>query len=166
MAMKAKILGREALSRRLQQLAPEAEKAATAAKIEIARDAAMQMAVAAPRETGQYAESIKGGFLHDNIAHSPVGVTASKDPEATGVFAHFTWRFLEFGTKAHMIKSKDGGPLAFKGATDDTEFASQVKHTGSAAHPHIFPTWRAMKPKAMRKMRGAINKAVRKAMGK
>jgi hypothetical protein len=30
----------------------------------------------------------------------------------------------------------------------------------------VFPTWRAFRPKALRKVRNALNKAVRQAMGK
>ncbi|WP_181182629.1 hypothetical protein [Mesorhizobium sp. B3-1-9] len=60
-------------------------------------------------------------------------MNATKDPNATGIFAEFIWRFLEFGT---------------------------VK---MAARPHIFPTYRAYRKKLRRRIAGAVNRAVRKA---
>jgi hypothetical protein len=39
-------------------------------------------------------------------------------------------------------------------------------HPGTKAQPHIFPTYRAMKPKIKKMIVAAVNKAVREAMGK
>lgn len=143
MAMKAKVLGREALTRRLNELAPNVEKYAAAAKLEIAQDAAKQIAARAPRDTGDYAESIEGGLLSSRPRQQQIGIQATKDKDATGVFGKFTWRWLEFGTAPHAIGSG--------------------VHPGTAAQPHIFPTWRSLKKKARRKLLAAVNKAVREA---
>lgn len=151
MAFKTKVLGREALNRRLRELAPKAEEAVEKAKLEVAKEAASRIAAKAPvGSTGDYKASIKGEFQRNNPGKKPFGGEQTKDPDATAVYGEFIWRFLEFGTAPHI----NGG--LFKG----------TKHPGTARQPHIFPTWRAYRPKALRKIRNAINKAVREAMGK
>lgn len=162
MAIKAKIQGRDALNRRLRQLAPEAEKNAAEAKQQIAREAAEAIAARAPigptvdkltgkpRKAGAYCASIKGGFQRDMQGKVGIGHTKSKDPDAAGIYAEYIWRFIEFGTKPHINKG----------------IAPGSRHPGTTKQPHIFPTWRAMQKKARRKINAAVNKAVRKAMGK
>lgn len=151
MAMRAKMLGREDLNRRLRKLAPDAEKEAETAKLQVAEDLAEAVKPAAPHETGDYADSIEGGYLRDNPdAKKLVGVAVSKDPDAAGLFAKYIWRFLEFGTAPHTNKGKFAG----------------TQHPGTSAQPHIFPTWRAMRKKGKRKIANAINRAVRKARKK
>jgi HK97 gp10 family phage protein len=66
---------------------------------------------------------------------TPVGISATKDPNAWGIFADFKWRWLEFGTRKMR------------------------------ARPHIFPTYRAARKKIRRKIANAINKEIRKAKG-
>lgn len=143
MALKAKILGREALTRRLNQLAPNVEKAVEPVKLAIAEEAAKRIASAAPRNTGDYASKISSGLLRDNPDKKQVGIQATKDPTAAGIYAPWFWNFLEFGTASHAIGSGT--------------------HPGTTAQPHVFTTWRAYRKSAMRKMRTAINKAVREA---
>lgn len=161
MALKAKIQGREALTRRLNELAPNVEKAVEPVKMQIAKEAATRIASAAPKVTGDYAASISAGYLRDNPGKEQVGVTQTKDPTATGVYAPWYWHFLEFGTVAHST-ANGGGTVAGKLAAAD----APGMHPGTAAQPHVFPTWRAYRKSAMRKMRTAINKAVRQARGK
>ncbi|WAX93194.1 HK97 gp10 family phage protein [Aminobacter sp. NyZ550] len=133
MAIKAKMLGREAVTRRLRRLVPDAEKEAASAQLEAAQELATAIEQRAPLgESGDYRASIEGGRLADKPQNAVFG-SSTKDPNATGIFADYIWRFLEFGT---------------------------VK---MAAQPHIFPTYRAMKKRIRRKVAGAINKAVRKA---
>ena len=163
--IKSSVLGREALTKRLNDLVPEAEKQAQKAKLEVSVEAARLMAGRAPVDTGEYRNSIVGGYQRDHPGTALAGVTPSKDKDATGIFAPFFWRFLEFGTRAHLIKSKGGEPLAFQVNGAD-EFASVVNHPATPAQPHIFPTWRAYRPKAKRKIAEAVNKAVRAAMKK
>lgn len=151
MALKAKLLGREELTRRLRDIVPEAITAAEQAKLEIVQDAAAKIAAKAPRgDTGDYAASIRGGYQRDNPTLKSVTGKDSTDPDATGVFGDFIWRFLEFGTRAHTNKGIFAGTW----------------NPGMAAQPHIFTTWRELKPKAKRKISLAINKAIKKAMGK
>lgn len=162
MALKAKVLGREALMKRLNQLAPNVEAAVEPVKLEIAREAAKRIAAAAPRDSGDYAESIRGGYLKDNPANEQVGIRATKDPTAAGIFGKWFWHFLEFGTAPHNT-AKGGGTKAGQKAA---AAGNGRMHPGTPAQPHIFPTWRAYKKTAMRRMRAAINKAVREARGK
>jgi HK97 gp10 family phage protein len=132
-AIRAKFEGREAVMRKLRRLVPDAEIEAAKAQLEAAQELAVAIEARAPLgQTGDYRASIEGAKLSDKPGKAVLGST-SKDPNATGIFADYIWRFLEFGT---------------------------VK---MAAQPHIFPTYRAMKKRIRRKIAGAINKAVRKA---
>lgn len=148
--MSVKLLGREELTRRLQAIVPEAIKAAEIAKLEVVQDAAVKIAAAAPKKTGEYAASIKGGYQRDNPDKKSFSGQDSKDPDAAGVYGNWKWRFLEFGTRPHANKGEFAGTW----------------NPGIPAHPHIFPIWRELKPKAKRKISRAINQAIKKAMGK
>ena len=141
MAIKAKILGREKVMRLLNQVVPEAEKELAKAQMEGAQQLANKIKPRAPGpRTGAYQASIQAARLVDRPKERAVGGSAAnastKDPNATGVFADYIWRFLEFGT---------------------------VK---MAKRPHIFPTYRQEKPKIRRKMAAAVRKAVKKAKSK
>ncbi len=163
MALKTKILGREALSRRLNELAPNIEKYAAAEKLAIAEEAADRMSSRAPTgATLDYMHSFEGARLADHPDKKPVGTTPTKDPSATGVFASFIWRFLEFGTAPH--NTAPGGGTALGQATHAEGGGTQ--HPGTAAQPHIFPTWREMRAKAKRRIQAAVSKGVREAMRK
>lgn len=122
--------------RRLNRLVPEAEKELAKEQLAAVQELATRVKPRAPGpRTGAYMASIQGDRLANRPSKRPVGrglKGATKDANATGLFAEYIWRFLEFGT---------------------------VK---MAAKPHIFPTWRAYKKKARRRMANAVNKAVRK----
>lgn len=140
MAIKAKFLSRDKTMRLLNQVVPEAEKELAKAQIEAARDVAAKIKPRAPGpRTGAYQASIQADRLANRPSERAVGGGASngntKDPNATGVFADYIWRFLEFGT-VKMPK-----------------------------RPHIYPTYRQERPKIRRKMAAAVRKAVKKAKG-
>lgn len=146
---KVKMLGREAVMRRLRQLVPDAEKEVAVEQLEAARELAGGIAARAPRgETGEYAASIQGDRLANRPDSATVGTRPTKDPNATGVFASHKWRWLEFGTAERVQKTT----------------GRRVGRT--PAQPHIFPTYRAMKKRIRRRIAGAVNKAVRRAKGK
>ncbi|HEX5933520.1 MAG TPA: HK97-gp10 family putative phage morphogenesis protein [Pseudorhizobium sp.] len=141
MAFKAKMLGRDKTMRLLNGIVPEAEKELAKAQIEAAQSVASKIKPRAPGpRTGVYQASIQAARLADRPKERAVGGGASnsntKDPNATGVFADYIWRFLEFGT---------------------------VK---MAKRPHIFPTWRQERKKVRSKMAAAVRKAVKKAKSK
>lgn len=141
MAIKAKMLGREKVTRLLNQVVPEAEKELAKAQLEGAQSVANKIKPRAPGpRTGDYQASIQAARLADRPKERALGGGASnsntKDPNATGVFADFIWRFLEFGT---------------------------VK---MAKRPHIFPTWRQERKRVRRNMAAAVRKAIKKAKSK
>ncbi len=161
--IKAKVLGREALTKKLNQVAPLANKYAAEAKLQIATEAADKISDRAPisnsATAGDYAASIQGGKTSDRpSAKALVGASASKDPDATGVFAAWIWHFLEFGTRPHNV-AKGGGTVAGRKQRDGARM-----HPGTRAQPHVFPTWRSMKAKAKKKISDAISRGVREAM--
>jgi HK97 gp10 family phage protein len=126
--------GREALYRRLNALLPNVEKEIAVEQLEGAKELANRIKPRAPRNTGRYADSLVGDKLSNHPGERPIGVPGrTKDPNATGIFGEYIWRFLEFGT---------------------------VK---MGARPHIFPTYRAYRKTLRRRIAGAVNKAVRKA---
>jgi hypothetical protein len=162
MAIKTTIIGREALQRRLNELVPTAATAAADAKLEVAQELAKRIASRAPvGASGHYRTSIRGGRQADNPGIVPFGGRASKDPDATAVYADFIWRFLEFGTAPHVIKGRNGKNLVFTAAGGDVVSKRSVSHPGSSAHPHIFYTWKAMRKAAKAKISRAIGKAVK-----
>lgn len=158
MALSAKI-SRARLTERLNQLEPSILKAAADAKLQIAEDGAEAIRKAAEARfgTGDYSRIIVGERQDANPNKKAFGNQQTKDPDATGIYAKWIWRFLEFGTAPHNI-SKGGGTKKGK--------SIGPQHPGTRAQPHIFPTWRSMKKKARAKMLRAINKAVKQAMGK
>lgn len=136
MKVKAKFEGRAALYARLNKVAPLAEAELATAQLEGAVELANRIKGRSPIRTGKYRASIQGDKLSNRPTKRAIGRGLrgqTKDPNATGVFAEYIWRFLEFGTSK------------------------------MAARPHHFPTYRAYRKKLRRKMANALNKAVRKA---
>ncbi len=158
--MTAQLRGRDALMRRLNQLAPNVEKYTAEAKLKAADMLADEIRSRAPTgATLDYMESIDGDLLTSRPAQEQVGTRATKDPGATGIFAKFIWRFLEFGTAPHNT-AKGGGTVLGK---KQLASGQGQMHPGSPAQPHIFPTYRAAKPRIRRMILAAVNKAVREA---
>jgi hypothetical protein len=163
MALKAKVLGREALTAKLAAIAPAATKYANEVKLQIAQEAAEKMRERAPRGAEHfYAETIEGDFIKNRPNQRQVGIENTKDPDAAGIFAEWIWRFLEFGTAPHSTARKGGTVKGKKEAASGGGYP----HPGSRAFPHIFPTWRAMRKKAKQRIQAAVRKGVREAMGK
>ncbi|QRM43987.1 HK97-gp10 family putative phage morphogenesis protein [Rhizobium sp. BG4] len=138
MKVKAKFLGRETTMRLLNQIVPDAEKELAKEQLAAAQMLASKIKPRTPGpKTGAYRASIEADRLVNRPRQAPAGgiKNETKDPNATGVFADFIWRFLEFGT---------------------------VK---MAKRPHIFPTYRQERPKIRRQMAAAVRKAVKKVKG-
>jgi len=164
-SVRAKFEGREALTRKLRQIVPEAE-AEYAKAIEVgAKELAEAIRARAPRKTGTYAASIEAAKVAGrNNAQKPIGVQPTKDPNAWGIFANFYWRFLEFGTKAGVRGERSG---VFGAKQQKTEGRKSYRtHPGSRAFPHVFPTFRAMRKRIRSRVTRSINKAVKKVAGK
>lgn len=96
---------------------------------------------------------------------APVGISLTKDPNAWGIFAEWYWRFIEFGTRAHVIKARRGGFLRFTKGDGTRVRARRVSHPGSPRQPHIFPTYRAYRKRIRRRVASAINKALKAKFG-
>ncbi|NTF07183.1 HK97 gp10 family phage protein [Agrobacterium rubi] len=163
MVFKAKVLGRQELTRRLSALAPNIEKHAATEKKAAGDELAEAIRLKAPTgDTLDYMESIQADVIADRPAQELTGIRATKDPTAVGLFAKFTWRFLEFGTRPHNV-AKGGGTVLGK---KQVEGSGAIMHPGSAAKPHIFPTYRALKPKIRSRIRNAVNRAIRETRKK
>lgn len=151
MAIKARMLGRDAVMRKLGQLVPEAEKQLAEEQLDAAVDLADAIRPRAPVadiDGGEYRQSIRGARLSENSGNAVVGLRQTKDKNATGVFANFKWRWIEFGTGERVQKTTG-------------------RRVGRMpAQPHIFPTYREKQKSIRRKMANAVNRAVRKVMGK
>lgn len=74
-------------------------------------------------DTGETAKSIK-------ISTRARGLEVS----ATVRTKHYRARWLEFGTRPHLIKARDGGALSFGGG-----FYKVVEHPGARPHPFMRP---------------------------
>jgi len=150
------------MERRLFALAPAAETAMATAIETGAKELAAGIKAAAPvGKTGEYRESIMAvplaGF--NGNKNQLVGIQVSKSKSAWAVIADWYWRFIEFGTRPHTIKAKNVSDLVFfsKGKKIVTP---EVSHPGAAAHPHIFPAYRALR----KRIRSRISRAVSKAL--
>jgi hypothetical protein len=149
MKAKAKFLSRAVTMRLLNQVVPEAEKELAKAQLKAAEELAARIKPRAPGD-GQYKASIKGDKLSNRPGEHAVGrglKGKTTDPNATGIFAEYIWRWLEYGTQARVNK---------KGAN---------RGIGPAI-PHIFPTYRANKARIRRNMAAAVRRAVRKVKSK
>lgn len=152
MAIRAKFVGREKVAKRLRALVPDIELEAAKAQLEAAEELAAAIEQRAPLgdgpNPGDYRASIRGGKLSDNPGAAVFGLRATKDKNATGIFASFLWRWLEYGTAQRTVKStgKSSGKMP--------------------AQPHIFPTYRQHQKRIKRKVANAVNRAVRKAQKK
>lgn len=152
MKIKATVQGRDAVMRKLRALVPEAEKQLAVAQLEGAQELADRIRPRAPGK-GRYRATIQGDRLSNRPKERALGKGLkgqTKDPNATGVFADYIWRFLEFGTEPFVNQGRFAG----------------TQNPGITAQPHIFPTYRAYRKKLRRKMAGAVSKAVRKARSK
>lgn len=152
MVIRAKFMGREALTKRLRELVSDVEQEVAKAQLEAAEELAEAIEQRAPLgygdSPGDYRASINGGKLSDNPGAAVFGLRQTKDKNATGIFASYLWRWLEFGTGQRTVKKtgKSSGKMT--------------------AQPHIFPTYRQHQKRIKRKVANAINRAVRKAQKK
>lgn len=161
MKVKAKFANRDDVMKRLRAIVPAAEAELAKTQIEVTQELANRIRARAPRSPGggDYAQSIQA----DRLVSRPSGQAlisaprGTKDPNATGVFADYIWRFLEFGTAPHNV-AKGGGTVKGKISLRN---GGGIGHPGTTAQPHIFPTYRAYRKTIRRKMASAVNRAVR-----
>ncbi|MDR7147151.1 HK97 gp10 family phage protein [Rhizobium sp. BE258] len=158
MAFTVKVSGRAELTRNLKAIVPNALTYAAEANLKITEEVADKIREVAPRgATLEYAEALRGDFLKNNPGAMDSSDNPTKDKDAAGLFALWTWRFLEFGTAPHNT-AKGGGTV--KGRSNLVQGIGDM-HPGTLAQPHIFPTWRSFKATAAKIKRAAIAKAFR-----
>ncbi|WP_376742182.1 HK97 gp10 family phage protein [Ensifer canadensis] len=158
MALKVKIKGRAELTRSLNAIVPNALVYAAEANLKITEEMADRVREVAPRgATLEYAEELKGDFMKNHPGALDFNRNPTKDKDAAGLFAHWTWRFLEYGTAPHNT-AKGGGTVT--GRSNFSEGKGNL-HPGARAQPHIWPTWNAFKATANKMKRAAISKAFR-----
>ncbi|MBO9124853.1 MULTISPECIES: HK97 gp10 family phage protein [unclassified Rhizobium] len=158
MALKAKISGRAELTRNLRAFVPNALVYAADANYRIAEEVADKIREVAPRgATLEYAEAIHGDFVKHHPGALDFSDNPTKDKDAAGLFAPYIWRFLEWGTAPHNTAAGGG---TVKGRSAFSEGKGNL-HPGTAAQPHIYPTWRSFKATAVKIKRAAIAKAIR-----
>jgi HK97 gp10 family phage protein len=141
-----------------------------------AKEAANDNVIAAAREVAALQKSLveeKSGDLKDSIHvtlpgqttppySQPGGATTARESQAIITAGDTKVRYahlVEFGTKAHVIKSKDGVTPMGKGGI----FGTVVNHPGATAKPFFWPAWRALRKRAKRKISTGINKAIKAA---
>lgn len=148
MPIRAKVVGRERLMRRLRLFVNDLDDELRKAKLEAMKEVAAKIASRAPERTGEYRESIEAGLVRDNPqAQTRPGYRKSKDPDEVAVYGEYIWRFLEYGTAEHIA----GG--IFEGALIPA----------TKPQPHVMPTWRANRDAAKKKVRKVVNKLVRES---
>jgi hypothetical protein len=163
MALRARISrqSRAAVMKRLRELVPDAEAAAASAQEISAKELAEAIKARAPRDRGEYVNSIEAVRLAGrNDDRKLIGIQETKDPNAWGIVALYVWRFIEFGTRPHTIKARRKPRLVFR-IGDRLVRTAQVMHPGMKARPYIFPTYRAMRKRIRRRIASAINKAIK-----
>ncbi|KAB2700301.1 HK97 gp10 family phage protein [Ochrobactrum sp. Kaboul] len=159
-------LKRTDLMKKIQQIAPKAIEKMAEAQMQVAEEVAEAIKARAPVRAnggGEYRDSIHAAKQSDNPDKKVFGARKSTDPNAVGIYGAYIWRFLEYGTKA------SAGTAArvdrrYKSGTVMTQ--AKGAHAATPAQPHIFPVWRGMRKKAVRRIRAAMNKAIREAMKK
>lgn len=158
MALRAKVQGRAAVTRNLNAFVPNALKYAAEANLKIVQEVAEKVSAVAPTgATLEYMEGFSGEFLKDRPDALNFSKTPTKDKDAAGLFAPWIWRFLEYGTAPHSTASGGGTVLGKKAASAN----AAGMHPGTAAQPHIWPTWNAFRATAIKMKKAAIAKAFR-----
>jgi hypothetical protein len=166
MALKAKFNGRNDLLKRMAQIEPNVVTAIAGMQMKVGRELAEKIQTRAPvGATGKYRQSIHAARLADRPDSKLVGgIRKTTDPNAVGIFALWTWHFIEFGTLPHTIRAKNAPRLVFRGRDGQLRSAIEVTHPGSPAQPHIFPTYRSERKNMERRISRAMRVAVQKAL--
>lgn len=156
MGYRAKIVGKEKLMKRLRVFVPDAEKEMTVAKRTGMQEVAELIASRAPKKTGDLALSYTADLVKNNPTKNVYGLKKINDDTAVGIYGKFYWRFQEFGTAGHSVAK---GAVKKSGKLQDV--GPWIPDT--TPQPHVYPTWRANKKTVKKKVRVALNKAVKKS---
>lgn len=159
----AKVQGLDKLKKKLAALPKETRAELRAALQKSADEIVAMQKRLAPKETGELANSIvatpggKGPAYSQGAASPTAG-----DPDLSITITAGNTRvryahLVEFGTRPHTIRAKDGGALGPGGI-----FGTEVEHPGATAQPFFYPGYRALK----KRVRGRISRGISKAAKK
>lgn len=153
MAPRSTIRGLAALDRKLRRL-PEAVTAEIKAEMEAVADDIVRMARSlAPEDDGALRRSIgwtwgappRGSLTLGKVARSALGKQLTITIYAGNDEAFYA-RWVEFGTAPHLNKGLYPG----------------THNPGTAAQPFFYPSWRASKKDARKRMRQSLRRGAKK----
>jgi len=133
-------ISRGQLEDAIRAVIPELDKALAEQQLKQGKLVAAAIARRAPRgrdapgRYGHYADSLHAAYMRDKPARrnaSNAVANQTKDKNAVGIYGHFYWIFLEYGTR------------------------------NITARPHVFPTWRGMRRGVKTAIGRAIGKVVK-----
>ncbi|WP_319528983.1 HK97 gp10 family phage protein [uncultured Cohaesibacter sp.] len=145
--LKSKFTGKQKAFQQLRRVAPEITEELNKGMQKSAEEVAGLARDLAPKQSGDYAETIQAKPIEDEA-----GVPS------WGVFASWIWRFIEFGTQA----GKRGERVQQKGRSRKVGRT----HPGTPARPHIWPAYRAFRKRIKGRTTRSINKAVKRAVSR
>ena len=149
--MEINIKGGEELSKALKQLSPKIEKnimrAALRAGAKVIADEAKRNV---PEKSGELKKSIRSGSKATRQGQVIATAKAGNDKA-------WYWRFVEFGTQAHLIMAKNQKSMAFGGV-----FAKQIEHPGATARPFMRPALDAKAQEAIQKVADVVRQRLTK----
>lgn len=147
---RSKLTGKQKVFSQLKRIAPEVDRDLDKALNKNVDELAIASKSYAPKNTGDYAKSLRGGKIKEKA-----GIPAY------GLFASYVWRFIEFGTQAAQVGSRILG-----GSSRSGDRKSNRTHPGTPARPHIFPAFRSLRKRMVGRVTRTINKSVRQATGR
>lgn len=123
------VKGLSDLAKFLDELTPKLQKNVMRGSLR----SGMKVIQAEAKATAAFAD--RTGLLRKGlkISTNSKGGTVTASLKATGKHGYVA-QWVEFGTAAHIIKSKDGGALAFGGGV-----VQSVEHPGAKAHAFMRP---------------------------
>ncbi len=161
--MTAKTEGVAALKKKLNDLPKAAQMLIRQAMAQGAEDIVALARARVPIDSGDLRESINWKW-----GNAPTGARilaqAGTGENRLTIFAGndeaFYARWVEFGTKAHDV-NKGGGTKAY-----ERTGAVGTRHPGAKADPFFYPAFRALRPRAKRRITRAVNKAIKQVGAK
>ncbi|MCV6576270.1 MAG: hypothetical protein OIF58_11095 [Cohaesibacter sp.] len=141
----AKLTGKQKAFKQLRKVAPSVVEDLGKGLQTNATEMASMARDFAPKDSGDYSETIKAKEVEDK-AGVPIWA----------VFASWIWPFVEFGTRA----GRRGERINQNGRSRKV----QRNHPGTSAQPHLWPAYRTIKKRLKGRTTRSLNKAVKKAI--
>lgn len=153
-AVRMEIQGLADLERRMRQLGPKLAKNALRSAVNAGAQVIKKEAQArAPENTGKLKK--KAIYVtrsreesSDSKQTYKVAVRMGRKEQKKGRDAYYWW-WVEFGTKAHLIKAKISKVLSGGGET----FGREMHHPGTKPRPFLAPAFEAKKMQALERIK-------------